>query len=203
MNAYRPAFALCGLILAAVFAFAASDEVSNTAPAKLTVSNDPEPATQTASAKTNRTEITSKLLRMDTEKKIAYFDGDVLVSDSQFQLRANRLIVYLNPNGSGMDRAEALEEVVIIQEAEKRRAYSQKAVYTASDGKMVLTGNPRLESDKGATSGEVITIFRGNNTVLIEGGTRTIVDLGLSESLSKDTPAGENDKSPAPESDSK
>jgi lipopolysaccharide transport protein LptA len=133
-------------------------------------------------ANTNATDITSKQLRMDTDKKIAYFDGDVGVIDPQFLLRSNRLIVFMNPNGSGMDRAEAYEDVVIVQEAEKRKARCQKAVYTPADGKMVLTGNPEVESTSGVTHGQVITIFRTNNVILVEGSTQTRISLSDSTS---------------------
>jgi lipopolysaccharide export system protein LptA len=163
---------------------------TNGVPASVTVPSEPD---GDATNKTNRTEITSKQLRMDTEKKIAYFDGDVLVNDPQFQLRANRLVVYLNPNGSGMSHAEAHEDVIIVQESEKRRAYAQKAVYSTADGKIVLTGAPRIETDKGSTAGEVITIFRNNNTVLVEGGTKTTIDLQLNPPAPAETNAPPSD----------
>jgi lipopolysaccharide export system protein LptA len=175
---------------------ARTSDTTNAAPASVTFTHEAAPATTTV--RTNRTEITSKQLRMDTEKRTAYFDGDVLVDDPQFQLRANRLVVYLKPNDSGMSHAEAFEDVVIVQESEKRRAYCQKAVYTTEDGKIVLTGNPRLEGDRGVTTGEVITIFRQNNTVLIEGGTRTTIDLGLQPPAKTNAPPEEAATTNAP-----
>ena len=139
---------------------------------------------------TNTTEITSKQLRMDTEKKIAYFDGDVQVVDPQFLLRATRLVVYMNPTGSGMERAEAYEDVVVVQESEKRKARGQKAVYTPADGKMVLTGNPSIEDEQGLVEGEVIVINRNDNTISVQGATRTRISLGGStdEKPKPDTP---------------
>jgi lipopolysaccharide transport protein LptA len=134
-------------------------------------------AASPAATNTNRTEITSKQLRMDTDKKIAYFDGDVLVVDPQFQLRSNRLIVFMNQSGAGMEHAEAYDDVIIVQEEQKRKSHSKKAVYTPADGKMVLTGDPQLENDRGITRGEVITIYRTNNIVTVEGNTKTTIDL--------------------------
>ncbi len=150
-------------------------------------------------ANTNVTEITSKQLRMDTEKKIAYFDGDVVVLDPQFLLRSNRLIVYLNRSGSGMERAEAYDDVVIVQEQEKRKAHCQKAVYTPADGRIVLTGTPDIESSNGITRGDVITIFRTNNLVLVEGQTRTTVHLGGSTESNKTSTATQTNAVPKPE----
>lgn len=144
------------------------------------------------------TEITSKQLRMDTEKKIAYFDGDVVVVDPKFMLRANRLVVYLNPNGSGMDRAEAYDDVVIVQEDEDRKAVCQKAVYTVADGKMVLTGKPRILDAKGQTSGEVITINRNTNMISIEGRTQTTISLPAPSSDKDTKPADNSLSTPAP-----
>ena len=135
------------------------------------------PSADSTDKKTAPTEITSKQLRMDTEKKIAYFDGDVQVIDPQFMLRATRLIVHMNPNGSGMARAEAFGEVVVVQESESRKAYCEKAVYTPSDGNMVLTGNPRLEDKQGTVAGETIIINRNDNTISVQGGTKTRITL--------------------------
>ena len=145
---------------------------------------------------TNLTDITALQLRMDTDKRIAYFDGNVLVIDPSFQLRSNRLIVYLNQNGPGMEHAEAYDDVIIVQETEKRKAHSQKAVYTAADGKIVLTGDPSVESDKGITRGQVITIFKMNNYMIVEGGTRTILDLSTPSSTNA-APAAANTNAPA------
>lgn len=149
-------------------------------------------------AAASSTEITSKQLRMDTEKKIAYFDGDVVVVDPKFMLRANRLVVYLNPNGSGMDRAEAYDDVVIVQEEEARKAVCQKAVYTVADGKMVLTGNPRILDAKGQTSGDIITINRNTNMISIEGRTQTTISLPAPSSDKDTKPADQPDSAPAP-----
>ncbi len=167
----------CLLLVAVVCAGAVASRGQTNGPA-VTVTNGPSGV----AGSTNLTEITSTQLRMDTEKKIAYFDGNVLVIDPQFQLRANRLVVFLSPSGSGMERAEAYDDVIIVQEQEKRRSHSQKAVYTPADGKMVLTGDPSIENEKCITRGQVITIFRTNNVVLVEGGTRTLVDLSSAPS---------------------
>lgn len=161
--------------LLAVVSLAPAHAGETDAPAPtMAVTNTPAAS---GASNTNLTVITSTQLRMDTDKKIAYFDGNVLVIDPQFQLRSNRLIVYLHPSGSGMDHAEAYDDVVIVQESEKRKARSQKAVYTPADGKMVLTGDPQLENEKGITRGQTIIIYKDKNTFTVEGGTRTVIDL--------------------------
>lgn len=147
-------------------------------------------------ANTNMTVITSTQLRMDTDRKIAYFDGNVLVIDPQFQLRSNRLIVFLNPSGAGMERAEAYDDVVIVQEKEKRKARSQKAVFTPVDGKIVLTGEPQLENERGITKGQTIIIYQNDKTFSVEGGTRTILDLSTPASTNA-VPAAANTNEPA------
>jgi lipopolysaccharide export system protein LptA len=163
-----------------LLAFAENAPVPSATPPSVVLTNTPAVTATDSAGKTNKTEITSKQLRMDTDKKIAYFDGEVLVNDPQFQLRSNRLIVYLNQNSSGMEHAEAYEDVVIVQESQKRKAYSQKAIYYSADGRMVLTGNPQIQGERGVTRGDVITIYRNTNQVLVEGNTTTTIDLGTS-----------------------
>src|ERR1041384_2852135 len=124
------------LAMLSLLAFAENAPAPSATPPSVVLTNAPAATATENASKTNKTEITSKQLRMDTDKKIAYFDGEVLVNDPQFQLRSNRLIVYLNQNSSGMEHAEAYEDVVIVQESQKRKAYSQQAVYYSADGRM-------------------------------------------------------------------
>ena len=56
--------------------------------------------------------------------------------------------------------------VVINQD--KKLAHSEKADFTTADDKVVLTGNPRVESPDGTVSGRQITIWHGQEKMDVE-----------------------------------
>jgi len=81
---------------------------------------------------------------------IATFEGKVLVRDPQITLSCDKLTVYLDEERKGMARAEADGNVIIIHEGEgqepvKSIARSQKAIYTPSNGDVLLLIWPQIQ----------------------------------------------------------
>jgi lipopolysaccharide export system protein LptA len=68
------------------------------------------------------------------------------------------------------------QDNVVIQQA-NRRADGQNLVYTVADDKFVLTGGPPsiFDAEQGKITGVSLTFFRGDDRVLVEGGTSTPV----------------------------
>jgi hypothetical protein len=68
------------------------------------------------------------------------------------------------------------QDSVVIQQA-NRRADGQNLVYTVADDKFVLTGGPPsiFDAEQGKITGVSLTFFRGDDRVLVEGGTSTPV----------------------------
>jgi LPS export ABC transporter protein LptC len=83
----------------------------------------------------------------------------------------------LNPSGSReLSRVLALGAVVVRQGA--RRGIAERAEYTATDGKFVLSGGkPTLtDGSSDTTTGDSLTFFVANDTILIDSqeGSRTL-----------------------------
>ncbi|HEY5894995.1 MAG TPA: LptA/OstA family protein [Chthoniobacterales bacterium] len=118
----------------------------------------------------------------------AVFSGNVQVQDPQFSLRCDALTVYLNDNEEGgLKEAVAEGNVYIISirkgqngsADEKSTGKGEKAVYTAADGKMVLSGGiPQIQQGPNlhlATEpGTVMELYR-DGRLKTRGATRTII----------------------------
>lgn len=106
------------------------------------------------------TEITSEKLFFDYEGKQAIFTGNVVVNDPDLQLTGDKLTVYLTPEDE-IDRLVAEGNVEIKMEGMQSR--SGKAVYTLSDGKVVLTEGPQVSRDGSILQAEKVTYWRLEN----------------------------------------
>ena len=81
-------------------------------------------------------------LEINYNENIAIFNNNVRMEDKRGELFADVMEVHFNPKSKTIEKMIATGHVKIIQD--KNTSYSDKAVYTANDGKVVLTGNPRL-----------------------------------------------------------
>lgn len=139
--------------------------------------------------------VTSERLQVDYLHNMGTFEGNVLVVDPRITVRADKMVVFFGaahkesvtnrtatteaPAVSTNLTAQSLQKIeahggVVITQADKK-AESEHAVYTAADGRVVLTGNPRLDGPDGMVSGEKITFWRDDKRVDIESGTRLIL----------------------------
>ncbi len=164
-----------------VTAVATASVVATNAPALV---EEETPAPLPAAAEP--TIVTSEQLNVDYQKKVGTFEGNVLVIDPRITVRADKMIVRFgaataaaDADAAATDQAsQTLEKIeasggVVITQAD-RKAESDLAVYTAGDGKVVLTGNPRVETPDGTVTGSRITFWRDNQRMDVEQGTRVI-----------------------------
>lgn len=114
------------------------------------------------------------------------FDSNVVVQDAQFELRCARLVAQVDSKTRRIVRVDATGGVVVTQE--RRIGRAQKATYTPEDGKVVLEGDPRVESPEGVVTGKVITYYRDSDKVVVSGGTRMEFDAEKSKELNKPRP---------------
>lgn len=131
-------------------------------------------AAAVAATTTNEpTIVTSDRSQLDYLKKVWVFEGNVLVADPRITIRANKIDVYFGGGGTNqsnsIQRAIAEGDVVITQDDKK--STSDRAEYTAEDGKVVLTGNPRVHNPDGVVTGTRITFWRGQEKMDIESDT--------------------------------
>ena len=121
------------------------------------------------------------------------FAGDVVAQQSSGRLRADRALLFMsdekqaagpgggipNPRGS-LERMVAEGNVHVDQEA--RKGAGEKLLYTAADGKFVLsgrTGAPAQMTDSvhGAVSGASLIFTNRGDSVEVDGGTtRAVTD---------------------------
>jgi lipopolysaccharide export system protein LptA len=120
----------------------------------------------------------------------AHLEGGVTASSDQGSLESRTLDVFLSPaapaaapktssaapGGRQLERALAQGGVVVRQG--DRRATAEQALYTAADGKFVLSGGEPTIADASSdtTAGHSLTFFVASDTILIDSqeGSRTL-----------------------------
>ncbi|MFO7936312.1 MAG: LptA/OstA family protein [Kiritimatiellia bacterium] len=115
--------------------------------------------------------ITADKIEFDNKEGVILFDKNVFVNDPQFVMRSDRLIVFMEGTND-VDQIMALGTVSLTNE--NRSAECDKAVYTRSNGQIVMTGNVVLSQagDKaGTVSGEKMAIWLNEERMeILEGG---------------------------------
>jgi lipopolysaccharide export system protein LptA len=118
------------------------------------------------------TVITSEKLTFEYQKHYAVFEQNVVVTDPELKLLSDKLTVFFDAT----NRAQTIKaegQVYIVQE--DKRAKSKLATYDVPTGKIVLEGDPQVTSNDGTLSGRVITFWRDENRVLVEGGSTLVI----------------------------
>jgi lipopolysaccharide transport protein LptA len=131
------------------------------------------------------TEIYSDEATFDTEKRIGVFTGHVRVFDPRFNIQSDKLTVYIHKEeGEGLERAIAEGNVGVVRDKpdpkggppSKAIGLSEKAVYTSSDGNVVMTGSPRVQQNLDthiATSPDTVMILNQDGHLTTHGPSRT------------------------------
>ncbi len=170
--------ALRGLLLAAL---------ALTVPAAL-FGAAPKKAPQVSQA-VGETEITADRMEYNYAEAVAVMSDNVAVQDPQFRLTADKLFVFF-------EGTNTLNQIVVMGRVnvsnENRRVTCDKAVYTKSDGRLVMEGQAKLrqiqEDGKEFTvDGERITIWVDEQRVEITERPKIVLPSG---SLNKETAAG-------------
>lgn len=81
-------------------------------------------------------------LEVDHSSSTAYFYGNVLVRDPRGTLRADRMKVTFNTREKRIDKIVCRGRVLIEQG--QNQTYSDQAIYLAGEGRVILTGRPKL-----------------------------------------------------------
>ncbi|MBU4212926.1 MAG: LPS export ABC transporter periplasmic protein LptC [Verrucomicrobia bacterium] len=125
-----------------------------------------------AAEDTNSTVITSTQLSFDQQKRKAVFEENVVVTDREIKILSDRLEVFFTEDNK-VDRIEAEGHVTIIRN--DLRATGDKASYDMKEGKMQLTGNPRIQRDQDTLTGETVTLWRNSRRILCEPNARLVI----------------------------
>jgi len=134
--------------------------------------------------KGSTTEITAqKEATFDENQNRAIFTGDVKVKDPAFLLSSDRLTVFLNKERSGIDRAVAEGNVVIVQQtgnpSEKGAiGRAREAVYVPATGLVTLSGWPEVQQGINrhlATTPTTRMIMHRDGRATTEGASKTVI----------------------------
>jgi len=127
------------------------------------------------------TNVSAARLTYQDSQRQARFEGGVVLRGGEITVTAEQVDAYLvaarstaapatpAAGPSQLDHIVAVKNVTV--EEPKRRATGQRLVYTAQDGKFVLTGGPPsiFDAEHGKITGDSLTFFSRDDRVLVEG----------------------------------
>jgi lipopolysaccharide export system protein LptA len=112
--------------------------------------------------------IKSNLLSADNKGKTAVFTGKVVAKQGDVTIFADKVIISYGDQKDEVDKVEADGNVRIIQMNTVGTALH--AVFENREGRMTLTGNPRVMQGKDTLSGEIITYYVDEDRSVVTGG---------------------------------
>jgi lipopolysaccharide export system protein LptA len=114
--------------------------------------------------------ITSQQLEADHKNSVIIFSGNVVAKQGKMTIYADVARVYYEKKEEGNEIREIVATGnVKIQEVD-RLATAQKAVFTNSEQKIVLTGHPKVWQGKDMVSGEKIIVLLEEDKSFVESG---------------------------------
>ena len=131
------------------------------------------------------TQIFADEATFDTEKRLGVFTKNVRVFDPRFNIQSDKLTVFIHKEeGEGLEKAIAEGHVGVVRDKpdpkggppSKAIGLSEKAVYTSSDGNVVLTGSPRVQQGLDthiATSPDTVMVLNQDGHLTTHGPSRT------------------------------
>jgi lipopolysaccharide transport protein LptA len=131
------------------------------------------------------TEIYADQTVFDSTKSIGIFTGNVIVTDPRFNIQGDKLTIFISKNqNEGFEKAIVEGNVGVVRDRpstsggppDRMVGRSDKAVYTAKDGRFELTGNPRVQQGLNthvATSPDTVMILNEAGQLETHGPSRT------------------------------
>ncbi len=113
------------------------------------------------------TVITSNKLDFDYEEMVALFDGNVVVKDQKFTLKADRMIVFLEKDTNEIKRVDASGKVHLTTPG-GITATCGKATYTSKNGQIIIQIDPVVKKDSNVISGKKMSVWLNEERVVVE-----------------------------------
>jgi len=86
--------------------------------------------------------ITAQRLEAEYEKRLITYIGDVVAKQEDFTLYADRVLLFINKEGKGIEKIVAQGNVRMVQAT--RTVTCQEATYYYDEGRLVLGGEKRV-----------------------------------------------------------
>jgi lipopolysaccharide transport protein LptA len=141
------------------------------------LSAEPEVTGSEEEAATQTTiRITADRLESDHEMKFVQFTGNVVATEDDVVIEADRMKIFYTPGEDESVEAGRIDKIVsegnvkIVFDNATKTAVADKAVYLADKKVLELSGgDPRVWSGKNVIRGKKITVFQAENRSLVEG----------------------------------
>jgi len=101
--------------------------------------------------------VKSNEMTADNKGKTAVFSGKVVAKQGDITIFSDKLVVSYADKSGDVEKVEALGNVRIVQQ--NKTGFAEQAVYDSRNGRIVLTGQPRVVQGGDSISGKVITYY--------------------------------------------
>ena len=116
------------------------------------------------------TVITSDKLEFDYKEFIALFDGHVVVTDPEFTLKADKMLVFFE-NTNEVKRVDAVGNVYL--KSGDMTARCGKATYTSKNSQVLIQNdNPLVTKGENRITGDKMSIWLKEQRVVVESGVK-------------------------------
>lgn len=112
--------------------------------------------------------IKSDHLTADNRGKTAVFTGKVVAKQGDVTIFADKITINYGDQKGEVEKVEADGNVRIIQE--NSVGVASHAIYDSREGRMTLTGKPRVMQGKDTLTGEIITYYVDEDRSVVTGG---------------------------------
>jgi lipopolysaccharide transport protein LptA len=130
--------------------------------------------------------ITADRLESDHEMKLVQFTGNVVATEDDVVIEADRMKIFYSPGDDESVEAGRIDKIVsegnvkIVFDGATKTAVADKAVYLADKKVLELSGGePKVWSGKNVIRGKKITVFQTENRSLVEGDDGAQVEATL------------------------
>ena len=119
--------------------------------------------------------IKSNELAADNKGKTAIFTGKVVAKQGDVTIYADHLTINYGDKKNDVEKIEADGNVRIVQE--NRIGTASHAVYESKQGRITLTGNPKITQGADTITGNIITYFIDDDRSEVSSGAGRPVEV--------------------------
>lgn len=121
-------------------------------------------------------EVTADSLDVNQESGSALFKGNVRIGQGEMRLSANSVLVVYSEGGGGIQRLEAVGDVVLVSGPDAAEA--ARADYSVENGLIVMSGDVLLTQGPNALTSDQMTVNLANGTAQMVGRVKTVIIPG-------------------------
>jgi len=119
-------------------------------------------------------EVTADTLEISQTDGSAQFMGNVLVVQGVMRLSADKVLVIYKPEQKGIDRLEAIGNVILVNGPDAAEA--QRAEYAIDSGTIVMSGNVLLSQGNSTLASNQMVVNLNDGTAQMSGRVKTILN---------------------------